>query len=337
MWTGATLNRGNQFGGGGWPSAPSIDQIIGKALPLETRFRSLEVGVQHDGPGAPGGTMLHMCYAGSDQPIPPESSPYRLFDRIMGGGDTRPAPELERIRARRQSVIDLVREELTALSTRVDRSDRAKLQGHLEAVRSIETRLQKGTGSAATGCPTRPNGTIDVVANDSFPTLVKLQSDLIASSFACDVTRIATLQLSRGFSMVRHKWAGVTGEHHSVSHDSSASGDQQISAINRWYAQQVAYLLGELRKIPEGNGTLLDNTLLVWCAELSYGANHNPNPPWAVLAGKLGGKIRTGRFIDYGTKADWNQLLVTICQAMGAQVDKVGDLGLAGPIPGLLA
>ena len=85
LWTGCRLNPGSQFGGGGWPSGPSVDQIIARGLPRAADFASLEVGVQPFGPGAKGGTMQHMCYAGSNQPVPSEGNPYKLFDRLFGG------------------------------------------------------------------------------------------------------------------------------------------------------------------------------------------------------------------------------------------------------------
>jgi hypothetical protein len=165
---------------------------------------------------------------------------------------------------------------------------------------------------------------------------MKLQMDLVVSALACDATRIVTWLPSKAYSMVRHKWAGVSGEHHPVSHDLSPNGDKMNLAINRWYMQQLAYLLGELKKIPEGDGTLLDNTLVVCGAEQAHGGHHVSNPGIVLLAGQLGGKLRTVRYIDYKKAANCTQLLVSVCHAMGASsVQKVGDLGPGGVIAGL--
>lgn len=335
LFTGASLNSGNQAAGGGYPSAASIDQILGKMLPFETDFRTLEVGVQHDGPGARGDTMLHMCYAGANQPIAPENSPYRLFDRLAANTE-RSHKQVEILRRRRGSVLDYVKSDLDSLRSRIDRDDRLKLEAHLEGVRGLELRLQ-GNDQTTTGCLTKPDGTLDVRDNANFPAMVKLQSELVVSALACDRTRIATLQLSRAYSTVRHNWIGVGGEHHSVSHDSSSGGIQQNVDINRWYATQVAYLLRKMQEVPQAEGNLLDHSLVVWVSELANGAGHNPSPVCTVLAGRLGGRIRTGRFVDFGGNADWNQLLVTICQAMGTEINKVGDLGGSpGGLPGAL-
>src|SRR5204862_5663644 len=131
LWTGARLNPGDQFGGGGWPSGPSVDQIIARGLPRKTDFASLEIGVQPFGPGARGGTMQHMCYAGSNQPIPPEGNPYKLFDRLFGGAPPGSGISPDQIRAERRSVIDLVKSEIAETGALVGRDDRQKIEAHL--------------------------------------------------------------------------------------------------------------------------------------------------------------------------------------------------------------
>ena len=113
------------------------------------------------------------------------------------------------------------------------------------------------------------------------------------SAFACDRTRVASLQWSRSFSMVRHTWLGSSEGHHTLSHDSNER--PVLGAITHWYNQQLAYLLGELKKVPEGDGTLLDNTLVVYCNELHTGWDHKPGPVPTIVAGQLGGALKTGR------------------------------------------
>jgi hypothetical protein len=130
LWTASSRNPGSPFGG--YSKGPSIDQIIAKKLPQTNAFPSLEFGVQHDGAGANSRLLTVMCYTGSDQPLAPESSPYKMLDRLMLGSATAPTgirPEdLLKIRMRKQSALDLVKQELTALNTRIDRTDRAKLE-----------------------------------------------------------------------------------------------------------------------------------------------------------------------------------------------------------------
>jgi Protein of unknown function (DUF1552) len=336
LWTGARLNPGSQFGGGGWPSGPSIDQIIARGLPRTTDFASLEVGVQPFGPGAKGGTMQHMCYAGSNQPIASEGNPARLFDRLFGADPNATDGAYERLRAERRSVMDAVRHEVASLGRLVPAAERKKLEAHLEGVRAIERRLESRPPD---GCVVRtPNGQIDVDANENFPALVDLQTDLLVSAFACDRTRIASLQWSRSFSMVRHTWLGSNEGHHTLSHD--ANERPILSAITRWYMERLAGLLDRLAAIPEGQGSVLDNTLVVYCNELHTGWDHKAGPSPTVLAGRLGGALSTGRFVDYSNTGLTHQnLLVAIGRAMGvSKLDRLGNLpSPTGGLPNFFA
>jgi hypothetical protein len=207
----------------------------------------------------------------------------------------------------------------------------------LTAVRAIEARLQRGGDETRACGGLTLQDDIDLAANNNFPLILKLQTDILVNALACDATRIATFLPSKAYSMTRHPWAGIDAEHHSVSHDLTDEGNQHNININRWYMEQFAYLLQQLDSIPEGDGTLLDNTLVVCGAEQAHGGLHIPNPGVVVLAGSLGGAIRTGRYVDYHDGVDWTQLLVTICHAMGArEVQSVGDLGPGGLMPDVL-
>ncbi len=186
LWTASSRNPGSPFGG--YSKGPSIDQIIAKKLPQSTAFPSLEFGVQHDGPGANSRLLTIMSYTGSDQPLAPESSPYKMLDRLMLGSASAPTgirPEdLLKIRMRKQSALDLVKQELTALNTRIDRTDRAKLEQHLEGLTAIEKRLNRPidapTGPVSMGCgaPSNVKMGIDLKANASYPELLALQNSL---------------------------------------------------------------------------------------------------------------------------------------------------------------
>lgn len=338
MYTGATLNAGSDGSGNGFASGPSIDQIIARAIKPATRFESLQVAAQSDGPsGGQNDSMRYLSYAGDNQPLPNENSPYRLFDRLTAGQTGRTEAELASIRERRQSVIDFVRVELGELGARLGTHEKYKLDAHLDAVRAIEMRLQRGGDQLRACGGTALDGNIDLGANDNFPLILKLQTDLVVNALACDATRFITLLPSKAFSMTRHPWAGVSDEHHTISHDITDEGNAKNIAINRWYMEQFAYLLSELAKVPEGAGSLLDNTLVVCGAEQNHGGLHIPNPGIVVTAGSLGGALRTGRFVDYHESVNWTQLLVTICHAMGATgVQSVGNLGPGGEIPNLL-
>jgi Protein of unknown function (DUF1552) len=345
LWTASSRNPGSPFGG--YSKGASIDQIIAKKLPQTTAFPSLEFGVQHDGPGANSRLLTIMCYTGSDAPLAPESSPYKMLDRLMLGSATAPTgirPEdLLKIRMRQQSAMDLVKQELTALNTKIDRTDRAKLEQHLEGLTAIEKRLNRpidapmGPVSMGCGAPSNVKMGIDLKANASYPELLALQNSLAVSALACNRTRVASLQWSRSFSMVQHTWVGVNTGHHTLSHNTSAGAQAQKAAIEKWNMTRMAEFLKQMDSVPEGSGTLLDNTMIIYANELTAGAAHSVSPPICFVAGSGGKKLKTGRLLT-GVTANFSQLLTTAAHVMGVMdVNQVGDLGRPGNIPEILA
>lgn len=152
---------------------------------------------------------------------------------------------------------------------------------------------------------------------------------------ACDVTRIASLQMSYGFSYVRHSWLGHTSQHHTMSHDNT-DRRQELQEIDNWYSQQVLYLLEKLDSFPEGNGTVLDNTLVVWGRELGTTAHRFERSPLIVAGGANLGVVQ-GRSLNYDGQQH-AKLLVSIGQIMGLETMSIGDIAPdSGPLPGLLA
>jgi hypothetical protein len=240
-------------------------------------------------------------------------------------------------------VLDALTGDLKTLSTRVDRDDRQKLEKHLESISAIEKRLQMPNPGVPTGtgcrAPDISKGTFNTPAamsdNANFPAILDVQNRMAVAALACDRTRIASVQWSRSFSPIRHTWVGVSSDHHTLSHHTDAGSMTQLHHINRWYGERFAELLGMLDSVPEGNGTLLDNTIVIWGNEAATG-NHNANPGITVVAGG-GNMIKTGRNVDCSAN-DHSQLLISAAQAVGAKtVNKIGDLGMKeGVIPGLL-
>ena len=291
----------------------------------------------------------YMCYSGPNHPVLPDPDPYHVFSTLMLSGGA-PGPitsgAVDEARVRRTSVIDLVLEELDQLDWKIDAEDRGKVEAHIEGLRDIEKRLNATPPPVGPSGATCGNATLSaglqhkLYDNDSFPALVKMQNDLVVAALACDQTRIASVQWSRTFSMVRHTWLSRNAPaHHTNSHETTPEAVDWQDRMSTWYCQQFAYLLGKLSAVKEGDGTLLDHSLAVFSCDMNLGAGHVLPPHVAVLAGGLGGKIKTsstGRLIDFAGKQDWTQVLVTICQVMGAtEVQSVGDLGQRGPAAGI--
>ncbi len=323
LWNGTPMLAGNEFQNStgdkpcGWGGGITVDQFLAGQIGQETPFASLEFGVHN------GNAHLYsrVSYAGPNQPIPPEDDPYAMFDRLFAEFGQSEA-ELGRLRARRKSVIDVVRGNLTTVQAKVASADRLKIEAHLDAVRKIEQRLD----TTATCEVPLLGKQIDPDANDSFPVVSRLQIDMMVMALACGLTRIASLLWARAGSNVRYNWLGLSTEHHSIAHDSSDPARAQIAQINTWHAAEVAYLLEALKAVPEGDGTMLDNTLVVWGNELADGWTHSQHPTPLVLAGRAGGALTTGRYLDFGDDRH-NRFLVSLCNIMGMpEVTSFGTL-----------
>lgn len=334
---GSGLLSGNEFTGGGdassgWGSGISVDQHIAKIVGEDTPFSSLEFGVQNGGANP----RSRMIYAGENQPIAPEDNPYQMFDRLFGdfGQDEN---ELERIRKERQSVIDVVKGQLESMEPKYAGSDKLKMSAHLDSIRSIEKRLELGYGN---NCELPTVGdTVDHQADDNFQLVSRLQIDLMVMAFACDLTRVSSLMWSRATSQQSFPFIGLTDKHHDLSHegDSNTSAQNKLIQINNFFAGELAYLMQKLSEVPEGDGTMLDNTLIVWGNELGKGNSHSRHPIPLVIAGGAAGYFRMGRNLDYGDMLH-NRLLVSVCNYMGLEEQQTfGNLDDgSGPLPNLV-
>jgi len=144
----------------------------------------------------------------------------------------------------------------------------------------------------------------------------------LVMALACDLTRVATLQWENSVGDARFTWLGIDRGHHDMSHDGDSNGDtlEKLTQINIWYAQQLLYLMNALAKIPEGAGTLLDNTLIFWCNELSRGNVHShPEMPYLLAGGTAGAArpLTMGRFLSYSGSVPHNNLLVSLMNVFG--------------------
>jgi hypothetical protein len=158
-------------------------------------------------------------------------------------------------------------------------------------------------------------------------------------ALACDLTRVASLQWSSAQSGITHTWAAASAGHHTLSHEGTSDTDakNQLIGIDNWYAKQLAYLADKLDSLPEGEGSVLDNTVVLWTSEVAVGNTHSFLSLPLVLVGSAGGALRTGQHFDAGGRSH-NDLLVTLMNAVGATATSFGDdVYNTGPIDGLLA
>jgi len=344
----ACLTGGGALGGGfnggngsssGYGNNISVDQYIaGKWGPV-TRLKTLEIGVALRSPS----NRTRISYLGSNQPVPPEPDPAKAYARVFGGYVPTPTAgsggmggeELTRQLAEKKSVLDYVRKDLERLSLRLPGDERTRLERHLQSVRELERQLTPSTGGGMACKPAQP--AVDAM----YPKQSQAQLDLLFMALACDQTRLVTFLWNGETSQQTFPWLGINDAHHDMSHraDSDSATQAKLVKVNRWYAEQVAYLLDKMDAVVEGNGkTMLDNSLVVWTDGLGKGNNHSrQNIPW-VLAGSAGGYLPTGRALEFGGKPH-NHLLVNFLHAMGLKQETFfGHPTLkdwSGPLPGL--
>lgn len=340
MLTGRPLQEGDMVGNdgslAGWGDGISIDQAIAQKVGASTAFKSLQLGVRAD---AHGGSRVRtrLNYAGPGEPIPPQNDPTEVFDQLFSDFETDTSAHDE-IRAKRASVLDTVRGQFKRIKPRVSSQDRRKLERHFEKIRSLEKRLQTG-GAGGAGCskPSQPPDQ-DPNSEKTMPEIMKIQRELAVMALACDLTRVVTIQISNAVNHIRYPWLDSMGDGHALSHagPSNESANEEWIKRDKWHAEQFAYLLEELDSIPEGDGTMLDNTALLWVQDVAVGNTHTHDDMPFVLAGNVGDQFDTGRFIEYSGGKYHNDLLAALGKAYGLESDTFGDSRFSeGPLSAL--
>lgn len=303
----------------GWGGGVSVDQFIAKGFGAVTRFPSLELGVLSDFDQVGG----RIAYLDANQPIAPSNDPAVVFDRVFADLGADPTG-LARLRSERKSVLDAVNKQFGRLSGKVGKDDRQKLEIHAQAIRDLELRLSAPGASLGASCrvPARP--TVDATNLFAYPDVGKLQMDLLVMALACDLTRVGSIMWSHAGPTPGSPWLGFNDGHHALSHmgESDLDAQTKLSKVKAWFAGQLAYLISALKSVPEGEGTMLDNTVVWWCSELSVGNTHSHQDMPFVLAGSCGGYFKTGRLVKFERDAankgrSHNDLLVSLCHAMG--------------------
>ncbi|KIG16799.1 hypothetical protein DB30_04143 [Enhygromyxa salina] len=338
--TATELLPGNFVGGGGqtagWAGGISVDQEIAKHIGQDTPYTSLELGVAVQGANVRG----RISYRGPGQPLPPENSPYAAYQRLFGDSLGDPVEVAQRT-TRRHSVLDVVAEDYKRLRDRLGGEDRDKLHNHLLGIDAIRDRLDKAIVSFAGACqPLDLGEALDVNKIEHMPVIGGLQMDLLAMAFACDITRVATLMWTNSTSSAVLSFVdpAITDGHHALAH----KGDEETmkvhhnTLINTWYASQLAALIDRLKAIPEGDGTVFDNTVILWTNEQARGNNHDRHDLPYVVAGSAGGFFKTGRYVEFSGDTGHNRLLVSLLNSMGIEAEEFGNpIYGTGPLTGL--
>lgn len=322
--------------GGG---AASLDQFLASRIGTATPFASIELGVQTSAWGA--SVQTRMSYNDAHTYVHPDDDPVAAYRRIFGGAPATstsdPMPTVDVAQARRKSVLDLVKGELTGLQTELGMDERVKLEAHLDALRTLERRLEGVVSPVDCGGLTAPT-LADSKTNEKFPQVGALQMDLLVAAASCDVSRVLSLQWSHTVSPAILSWAGVGEGHHELSHkdDSNTQGVADFVASERWFAEQFSLFLDKLAATQEadGSGSLLDTSTVVWVKELGDGRLHDFKSVPFVIAGGGNGYFSSGRYMQFSNEPH-QKLLVSLAHSVGVEVETFGVDDITGPLTGL--
>lgn len=317
----------------GATSGQSVDQWVSSRIGASDAVPNLALGALTDVWGA--NAQTRMLYGPGHKMIHPDQNPANTYQKLFAGRTGQTTGQVSAALRRRKSVLDVLKGELAQLKTEVaalDKTEQEKLHAHTEAFFAMEKRLT-GAGTPSSCAQPAAVAQMDVNSHDNFPAVARAQLDMMALALGCGLTRVASMQMAHTVGPLTMTWLGQKQAHHELSHQKNAD----FVTAERWYAGQFAYLCKALAALPEPGeeGTVLDNTLVVWSKEIADGNLHDGlNVPW-VLAG-ASKHFDTGRYLDMGGEPH-NKLLVSIATAMGAPTPTFGsDAYGAGGLPGLL-
>ncbi len=332
----------HEVGAGG----PSIDQVIAARLNAPTPYESLGFAI--------GTTSYYEAvaafHAGRDEILGLEPDPREAFDRLFADFEPGEPSPMQRLRAARGSVLDSVAGSYEAMSSRLSAADRQRLDAHATKIRELELRLGNAPGGGQ-GCQL-PDfslpGNYDPHHDDFDDVGGRAQIDNAVMALACDMTRVTSIQYTHGqgnrFPWLGHPFPfdfdGWHGIFHIVPDGPTGRDIPEVRAamldVMRWYSEMFRYLVESLKNTPDGDGSMLDSTLVVWACEMGDGAGHNLRDIPVVLAGNLCGALETGRHMEYYGRST-NDLLVSILNTFGYEDQTFGHAELCeGPLPGLV-
>ncbi len=305
----------------------SVDQVLAGHIGKDTRFPSLQFGSYARDNSSLFGVL---SWYGDGKGAPAENDPYKMFARLFAGTPQTQDRLAQLVRDEKRSVLDFATTRIKTLEQRLGGADRAKLQNYFEALRSVEKQLAfDGTGAA--GCsPASVAKGLDIKSDDHVAMVTNAQVDMVVAALACDMTRVITLQVGHEGSDMTHPWLGVNEGHHSGlghSPDNNFARVADMIKVGQWHAGVVADLIGKLKAVPEGSGTLFDNTLVVWVNGMTKGSTHlNQNQP-TLLAGGFGGAFKTGRYIRLAenAKRSYGDMWWEVLRAAGVNVPSFGE------------
>lgn len=307
----------------------SMDQLAARELGKATQLSSLELTMEYT-------EMLGACDAGYScaysntiawrtptTPLPMEMDPRAVFERLFGDGDsTDAATRAARVKEDR-SILDAIVEDVARLGRSLGSRDRAKLDQYLEAIRDVERRIRRAEEQSTREMPvvSRPAG-----VPESFEVHAQLMFDLLALAYQADLTRVATFMMGHEVSSRAYPEIGVADAHHPISHhQGDRSKIEKCAKVNLFHMQSFAYFLDKLRSTPDGDGALLDSSLILYGSGMSDGNLHAHLDLPVLVAGGAGGRLKGGRHLRYPKGTPVANLHLTLLDKLGVPMDAFGD------------
>ena len=303
----------------------TVDQVAAQHLGQDTPLPSLELMIEEAsvscGDGLSCAYRNTMSWQGEISPLPMQNNPAVIFEHLFGDG----ANAEQRAARRDQSIslLDSVTNQITSLDKQLSTADRARLDQYLTDIREIERRIQQSAARIGddVAVPNKPSG----IPND-VEEHIKLMYDLQVLAWQTEITRISTFLMACELSGAVYPKSGVRDSFHTLSHHSNNEDNKaRFAQINRYHATLFGYFLDKLEAIPEGDGTLLDNSLIIYGSGMSDGNAHNHDPLPVVLAGRAGGALEGNRHLKFAEKTPMANLLVSVLDKLGVPQDTFGD------------
>jgi hypothetical protein len=303
--------------------AQTLDQLIATKIGQETTLPSLELSSEVTSQAASGGGYYSTTLSFRDDhtPLPMEYNPRKVFLQLFGEGDT----EAERALISRQtgSILDLISDRTTALRGEVGASDKRVMDNYLETIREIERRLEKAKArdTASIKLPDAPPGELDVFSDQ-----VNMMFDLIAVAYQANLTRVISYMMVAEGTGRAYTHLGVKDAFHAVSHHANMPERlQQLTGIQTWHMQQFARFVDRLAATPDGDGTLLDHSLLMYGSNMSNSDRHNNYPLPIILVGGANGKLKGGRHIVPPERTPVANLHLSVLNMAGIPQEKFAN------------
>jgi hypothetical protein len=303
----------------------SLDQLIAEKAGQDTPLPSIELTIEESSlasdAGFSGAYRNTISWKSPTVPLPMENSPQVVFERLFGDGSN----DTQRKTRRQQSIslLDSVLNEVAGLQKELPAADRARLSQYLEEVREIERRIQKAAQQAKSdvALPEAPVG-----IPDDFEEHLKLMFDLQALAWQAEITRISTLLYSHETSGTVYPKSGVRDGFHNASHHSNNRKNMdQFAVLNRYHISTLTHFFNKLKSTPDGDGTLLDHSLILYGSTLSDGNEHNHDPLPVLLVGGASGRMKGGRHLKYAAHTPMANLYVSVLDKFGVKQAKFGD------------